>query len=115
LTRRRNISATEALQIFTANGGECHICALKIEGGREAWQVEHVIPLGMGGDETKDSDNLKPAHTKCHADKTKDDARHIAKAKRMQQRGAGIKRGSSFQTNRDGPLKKKLNGEVVRR
>lgn len=87
---RRHISASERAQIFADALGICHICGLKIDGGHERWDVEHVIPLAMGGDEDKGSDNLKPAHVKCHLGKTAVDKKHIGKAKRMQQRRAGI-------------------------
>lgn len=115
MTRRRSISASERARIFTGSGGICHICGHKIDGGREPWDVEHVIPLEMGGDDH--GDNLQPAHRSCHKNKTAEDAKHIAKAKRMQQRAMGIKRQSRsrFQTNRDGRFKKKLDGTVVPR
>lgn len=54
----------------------------------------------MGGDEAPESDNLQPAHKACHRAKTRADARHIAKAKRMRQRAQGIKRGGQKPTPR---------------
>ena len=116
MTRRR-ISASERVDIFTSNSGICHICGIGIDGGREPWDADHVIPIELGGDDTKGSANIKPAHKACHAPKTKDDVAHIAKSKRMKQRSLGIKRQgrSSFSTNRDGKFKKLLSGEVVKR
>jgi len=117
MTRRRNISASEAAHIFSANAGLCHCCGYKIDGGREAWDVDHVIPLELGGDETKGSDNLKPAHTKCHKAKTKTDIGHIAKGKRQTQRTLGIKRQPRqiVPGSKASIWKKKLDGTVVKR
>lgn len=83
MTRRR-ISRTERAAIFLAADGVCHICGAKIDGGREAWDVEHVIPLAMGGEDG--GDNLKPAHVKCHKPKTAEDAGKLAKAERLRLR-----------------------------
>jgi len=89
---RRHISAKERLSIFTAAHGVCHICGGKIDAGREAWEVEHVLPLNMGGDDF--GANLQPAHVSCHRRKSKADAANDAKAKRQRQRTAGIPRQS---------------------
>jgi hypothetical protein len=54
----------------------------------------------------------------CARLKTKRDTALIAKAKRIRAKHLGIKTRktrSSFQTNRDGPFRKKLNGTVERR
>lgn len=93
MSKRRRISAKECAEIFTRAEGRCHICGLKIDAGRERWEVEHVIPLQMGGDEERGSTNLQPAHVACHRDKTRQDVGHIAKSKRQRQRDSGIKRG----------------------
>lgn len=105
--RRRRISARERMQIFTDAGGTCHLCGQKIDGTHDRWDVEHVIALEMGGDDH--GDNLKPAHQSCHRAKTAEDVGQIAKAKRMQQRSAGIKR----QPKRGFRGWRKFNGETV--
>lgn len=112
---RRRISARERMAIWTRCGGVCHICGEKIDGGREAWEVEHIIPLEMGGDD--EGDNLAPAHVSCHRAKTKADAKHIAKAKRMQQREAGVKRQprTVIPGSKASKFKRKITGEVVLR
>lgn len=117
MTHRRHISAKERMQIWEREGGICHICGQKIDGARERWDIEHVIPLAMGGDEDRGSLNLKPAHVKCHGAKTREDKKQIAKAKRMEQRGAGISRHSRnpLPGGRASKWKKKINGEVVPR
>lgn len=113
--KRRHISASERARIFRDAGGICHICGDKIDGGREPWDVDHVVALEMGGDDH--GDNLQPAHKSCHKAKTAGDMGQIAKATRMQQRAMGIPRQSRnpLPFNRNSPLRKKLNGEVVPR
>lgn len=112
---RRHISARERMDIWTRCGGVCHICGAKIDGTHEAWDVEHIIALAMGGDDH--GDNLAPAHRSCHRRKTAEDVRAVAKAARMQQRAAGIKRQSRtpLPGGRASGLKRKITGEVVER
>ena len=89
MTRRRR-SPKRRAQIFAAHDGICHICEQRIDGTREAWEVEHIIPLEISGD---DSDgNLAPAHSRCHTAKTKADARDITKCRRVNQKHTGARR-----------------------
>ena len=111
----RRMSETRAARIFTAHGGVCHICGQKIDGGREAWEVEHVIALEISGD---DSDgNLAPAHVGCHRGKTRDDAAAIAKCKRQERRTMGIKRTvkAKIPGSRGTKWKRTFNHGTVRR
>lgn len=100
---RRSMSRTRRVRIFDAAGGACHICAGCIQPG-EAWEVEHVIPLVISGDDS--DDNLRPAHVKCHRAKTTEDAGTIAKAKRVHAKHIGAKPKSKM------PYRK-FNGEPV--
>jgi 5-methylcytosine-specific restriction endonuclease McrA len=105
----RRMSAKRRMEVWIAHGGVCHICGLKIDGGKEKWHVEHKNAHGISGD---DSDaNLAPAHVSCHAVKTKADIKAIAKAKRMEQRAVGINRQSrgGFRSWR------KFDGTIVKR
>ncbi|MEM6623880.1 MAG: HNH endonuclease [Pseudomonadota bacterium] len=118
MTNRRRISETEREKIFDRDDGVCHWCGQPIDAGREPWDVEHVIPLELGGTEDKLDPNLRPIHRKgCHTAKTAQDRVKIGKAKRLVRRAKGIRRQarSAFPTNRDGRFKRKLNGEVVLR
>ncbi len=91
MTTRRPLSRMRKLALFEKVGGICHICGLKIQG---KWEVEHVIPLALGGaDEER---NMAPAHQHCHAPKTAADVASIAKAKRQKANHIGIKKPSSF-------------------
>ena len=77
MTRRR-LTDRQRAKIFMDAGGVCHCCGEKI-GEFEAWDVEHVIPLSMGGDD--DFHNMRPAHRrKCHPEKTRQDRKDLAKS-----------------------------------
>jgi 5-methylcytosine-specific restriction endonuclease McrA len=77
---RKSFSTKERTRLFALNKGICHICSGKIDASLDAWEIEHVNPLAMTGDNS--DDNLKLAHQKCHAIKTKQDVALIAEAKR---------------------------------
>lgn len=88
-TKRRPMTPARRLRIFEAHGGKCCLCDNKIDGVREAWTIEHLVALGLGGaDEDK---NCGPAHETCRRDKDKLDVVAIAKAKRVKQRHIGLK------------------------
>jgi 5-methylcytosine-specific restriction protein A len=107
MTDRRSLSPTRRVKIFEDAGGRCHICEGKIFG--KEWDVEHVIPLALGG--ADDASNMRPAHKSCHGEKTKADAASWSKAKRIRAKHIGAKRPSGFQSK----YRKKMNGEVVLR
>ena len=112
---RRHISPSERVAIFARADGRCHICGEKI-GVSDAWDVDHVIPLAMGGDEAKGSANLQPAHVACHAEKTPADVGAIAKAKRVSARHVGASAPRNpLPGGRRSKWKKKINGECVPR
>lgn len=110
---RRPLSTRERLMIFTRAEGICHICGDRIDGTRELWDVEHVIPLEMGGDEAKGSENLLPAHRQCHRTKTIVDSWQLAKAKRREAKHVGAHKPRSPLRNEK--WKKRVDGTVVPR
>ena len=87
-TPRKPLTPSQRLKLFEAHKGVCCVCGAYIKAG-EKWVDEHIIPLGLGG--SNDIENRAPAHEKCAADKTKDDMRAIAKAKRQKRAHLGIK------------------------
>jgi 5-methylcytosine-specific restriction protein A len=91
--QRRHISNTERARLFTLHKGICHLCGWKIDGIHEDWQVEHVIPWAMTRDDS--DENRKPAHVKCHAVKTTDDRKNLAKADRIRMKHQGSWRSKS--------------------
>jgi len=105
---------TVRLRILERYNGTCQLSGIKIQVGDE-WHLDHKTPIWDGGPNREI--NLWPVLGKPHRDKTREEAAQRAEGKRHRMKQAGIKSKprSSFQTNRDGPLKKKLNGEVVRR
>ena len=80
MTRRR-LTGKARLAFLKGHQSRCHICDGEIQPG-QAWELDHVIPLKLGGED--DPANWRPAHKKCHADKTKEDLSRIAKAKRVE-------------------------------
>lgn len=107
----RSMSPSRRARIFEHHDGICHICGGKIDGVREKWDVEHIIPLAMTGDDS--DENLAPAHKKCHGSKTKTDVHQIAKAKRVSRKHIGAVKPK--RKIGDPRFKKKVSGEVVRR
>lgn len=69
-------------RIMAREGNRCHLCTREIVSG-EKWDLDHVVALINGGENRET--NLKPAHRKCHVDKTAADVAEKAKiaAKRM--------------------------------
>jgi 5-methylcytosine-specific restriction protein A len=107
----RRMSPTRRARIFSAHDGKCHICGGQIDGTRERWDVEHIIPLEISRDD--DDNNLAPAHVSCHKAKTKQDAADIAKCKRVERKHNGAHRARSIiPGSRDSKWKRKIGGGV---
>lgn len=104
---RKSFSTKERARLFALNKGMCHICEGKIDASLEAWEIEHENPLAMTGDNS--DGNLKLAHKKCHAVKTKQDVALIAEAKRREAKFVGAKqprgslKGPGFQKSGKSP------------
>ena len=75
-------------KVFDRERGCCHLCSQPIQAG-EAWDLDHVIALINGGENRET--NLKPAHRKCHKDKTARDVAEKAKVAAIRQRFTGAK------------------------
>ena len=85
-------------RVFDREHGCCHLCEQPIQPGQK-WDLDHVVALINGGENAEP--NLKPAHRKCHKDKTARDVAEKAKVAAIRQRHLGIVnapklRGSSF-------------------
>jgi 5-methylcytosine-specific restriction protein A len=86
-TERKRLTPSQRLKLFEKHKGTCALCGLEIKGKR--WVVEHLRPLGLGG--TNDVDeNLRPVHEACAREKTIEDVKAIARAKRIKMRAIGI-------------------------
>lgn len=114
MTRRRNWTALRRAALFMDHDGLCHICGSKIAIG-EAWDLEHVIPLAMGG--ADDETNARPAHVSCHKAKTATDKTQIAKANRVRAKHIGARADSRnpIPGSKSSRWRKKLDGTVVPR
>jgi hypothetical protein len=113
-TARRKLTPHRRLQVWEKTGGVCVLCEAKIDGLRERWIVEHIRALELGGPD--DFGNMGPAHEVCALDKTRDDHRRTARAKRQKIRhiGAdGAKRPLPF--GKASPWKRTLSGRIVPR
>jgi 5-methylcytosine-specific restriction protein A len=88
-TPRKPISTKTRKAFFAAKGGVCSLCAGAIDPVKEAWEIEHVIPIAMGG--ADEASNWELAHAKCHKSKTKGDMKNLAKAKRREAKHTGTK------------------------
>ena len=110
----RRMSTSRRARIFTAADGVCHLCGQTIDGTREAWDVEHVVPYALTRDDS--DDNLRPAHRSCHAAKTREDVGQIAKAKRVAAKHTGAHRPrASLPGSKGSKWKRKIGGAVVPR
>lgn len=116
---RKSFTAKDRARIFTAHGGICGLSGVKI-GPTDAWHIEHRVPVALGG--SNDDENLYPALVEPHKDKTRDDVKRIAKAKRQSgveggQKARRDKRGFGLIQSRvfDKTLRKKFNGKVEKR
>ena len=114
----RQMSASRRARIFAAAGGICHICETRIDGVRERWDADHVVPYALTCDDS--DDNLRPAHERCHRgrdSKTSDDVKVIAKAKRVERKhiGAAPTSRHPLPDGRNSPWKRKIGGGRVPR
>lgn len=112
---RRSLSTRERVRLFELHGGRCYLCGGKIDGTREAWEVEHELPVALGGDES--DENRKLAHVKCHKPKTAEDVGRIRKADRERARhiGAKARPRNTIPGSRGTKWKKRLDGTTVLR
>lgn len=111
---RKSISTRERVRLFELHDGICHICGCKIDGTKESWDVEHVVPWALTRDDS--DENRRPAHTLCHKSKTKGDVRSIAKAKRVHAKHIGAySTKNSIPGSKKSKYKRKIDGTVVDR
>lgn len=112
---RRTWTSKRKLAVFEVHGGRCHICGVKIDGTREAWELEHIIPIALGG--ADDETNTAPAHVACHKPKTAQDVARIAKANRVRAKHMGAKPETRavIPGSKASRFKRKVGGGVVDR
>lgn len=91
-------------RVFDREGGICHLCSQAIHVGQK-YDLDHVVALINGG-ENRES-NLKPAHRKCHVEKTASDVAEKAKIAAIRGKHIGAVRPSSSLSTRDKPKQPK--------
>lgn len=113
--KRRPLTTLQRAKLFAEHDGICVICHHKIDGVRERWIDEHIIPLSRGG--TNEWDNRGPAHERCAREKTKSDNSGAAKDKRVFAKhiGARVHKSRPMPGSRASPWKKKMDGTVEKR
>lgn len=112
---RKPLTTLQRAKLFAEHNGICVICGEKIDGVRERWIDEHIIPLARGG--TNAWSNRGPAHERCARSKTQADNSGAAKDKRVFAKhiGARVPKGRPMPGSRRSGWKRKLDGTVVRR
>lgn len=113
-TMRRKLTPQQRLKVWELAGGVCVLCDRAIDGVRERWIAEHIRALELGG--ADEIGNLGPAHAACATDKTREDHRRAARAKRQKIRHLGAeapKRPLPF--GRASRWKRTLSGKIVPR
>ena len=86
--KRPYFSKKERARLFALRNGVCYLCKTRIDGTREAFEVEHEIPWEISRDNS--DDNLQLAHVRCHKVKTAKDVADIAKVKRIHDKFHGF-------------------------
>jgi Restriction endonuclease len=80
MTLRKRLTPSRRVAILDRHEQTCHICGGEITTS-DKWHLEHIKPLWLGGED--EEDNLAPAHTRCHAEKTAEEAGARAKSDRV--------------------------------
>lgn len=106
MTTRKHRTKKERARLFKLHGGKCHLCDMPIKAG-EKWELEHVIAWELTRDDS--DENVKPAHSRCHAPKTHgEDRPRIQKAKNQEAAHMGFKKSSKpLQSRNDFPASRK--------
>jgi hypothetical protein len=109
--RQEFSKATKAAAFERANGMcECG-CQMPLVGRPE---YDHNQEDFIGGNNSLE--NCRCVNKKCHDRKSKKNRPAIDKTRRIIEKAAGLRTsGRSFQTNRNGKYKMKMNGTVERR
>ena len=108
---RAEFSKSTKLKAFVAARGLCQECGIQLRSGNV--EFHHDKECTYGGDAKLD--NCVPLCKNCHKAITKKQAPVIAKSNRIRAKHLGIKRKSSFPTNKTGPFRKRMDGTVERR
>lgn len=110
-------STAVQLRVLERQGGKCGCgCGIKVDFDRDQLDCDHIVALQDGG-ENRES-NLQILLRKHHLTKTV--AENIARGEARRHKAKAFtttraRKKSSFKTNRDSKLKKRMDGTVVYR
>lgn len=90
----------------------CRTCGRRV-GGKLRGEIDHVIPLILGGQHRET--NLQLLCHECHGAKTKLDVKIKAKVARIRKKNLGIKKPSRFPGAKNSKFKMKVGGGAVLR
>jgi 5-methylcytosine-specific restriction protein A len=103
------------LRVFDRDKGRCQCGCNQLIRPGDSWETDHEIAIANGG--ANRETNLRTLLAKHHKIKTAADIAEKSKTYERRLKHVGIKKKkfSSFQTNRDGKYKKKMDGTLVLR
>ena len=109
---RVEFSAKVRSDAYERSGGMCECgCGRPLVVGQIDY--DHRIPFDTSRDSSLS--NCVCILRGCHREKTKTDIRDIAKGRRIRRKHRGINKRSGFQTNRDGPYIRRMDGTIEKR
>lgn len=127
--KRRRLTKKQKAELFLKHNGQCASCGVKLQPDEVEW--DHIKERRMAVDETdaaarEQLSNFQPLCEACHGAKTAEWSGIHAKAERQGGRGGSQYRrrqagktqtiaSRGFQTNKNAPFKKRMDGSVVRR
>ena len=79
--KRRNMGVKRRREVFTKYGYRCHCCGVEQKNGFPKLQIDHWVPLFLGGSE--DVENLRPLCEECHKAKTRTENKIRGKIQRL--------------------------------
>lgn len=95
-TKRKKMTKARAAKIFLREQGQCYLCKRKLRVGVDSYQIEHPVPLALGGSDA--DEDLRVVCIPCHKPKTATDAASKAKRDRLVTAGLKTAKRSKFQS-----------------
>lgn len=108
------IPARVRVRVFQAQDGCCAVCRRKMAVAGEPFEVDHITPLVLGGENAEQ--NLRALCGPCHKAKTAGDVKQKATEARKRAKSLGVHRPkSTIPGSKGSGWKRKINGPTVRR
>jgi 5-methylcytosine-specific restriction endonuclease McrA len=111
-TARGNLSTRRKLAIWEREKGLCMLCGCRLQVG--GFIYEHVRALELGGADS--DDNIRLTCMPCAGEKTRNDHKMAAKAKRVKAKSLGMKKSKNpLPGSKGSKWKRKMDGTIVPR